>query len=115
MPSGARTAWNLTRRNRRLLAGIAGIPNLAVEAIAHHHHPTRIPHSGIDPTVAVYVVDLLDHELDAHPQDAAGLQIEEHDRACLEKLGLLPRFAEFRAWRPKVETKRRASANFRTD
>jgi HD-like signal output (HDOD) protein/CheY-like chemotaxis protein len=79
------------------LLGLWGISNLAVEAIAHHHCPTRIPYSGFDSTVAVYVADLLAHELDAHPQDAAGLEIEESDRACLEKLGVLSRFAEFRA------------------
>jgi HD-like signal output (HDOD) protein len=79
------------------LLGLWGIPNLAVEAVAHHHHPTRIPHSAIDPTVAVYLADLLDHELEVHPQDAAGLEMEESGRACLEKLGIWPRFAEFRA------------------
>ncbi len=78
------------------LLGLWGIPNLAVEAIAHHHHPTRIPHPGFDSTVAVYVADLLVHELDAHPQDSTGLEIEESDRACLEALGVLPHFAEFR-------------------
>jgi HD-like signal output (HDOD) protein/ActR/RegA family two-component response regulator len=78
------------------LLGLWGIPSLAVEAIAHHHHPTRIPHTGIDCTVAVYVADLLSHELEAHPQDAFGLEIDDSNRACLETLGVLPRFAEFR-------------------
>ena len=78
------------------LLGLWGIPNLAVEAIAHHHRPTRIPHSGFDSTVAVYVADLLAHELDAHPQGSTGLEIEESDRACLETLGVLSQFAEFR-------------------
>lgn len=78
------------------LLGLWGIPNLAVEAIAHHHRPTRIPHSGFDSTVAVYVADLLALELEAHPQDPAGLEIEESDRACLETLGVLSQFAEFR-------------------
>jgi HD-like signal output (HDOD) protein len=35
------------------LLGLWGIPNLVVEAIAHHHHPTRIQHSEFDCTVAV--------------------------------------------------------------
>ncbi|MFZ1130081.1 MAG: response regulator [Terriglobales bacterium] len=78
------------------LLGLWGIPNLAVEAIAHHHHPTRIPHSGFDISMAVYVADLLAHELEAHPEDATGSQVGEADRACLETLGILPRFAEFR-------------------
>jgi HD-like signal output (HDOD) protein len=78
------------------LLGLWSIPNLAVEAIAHHHHPTRIPHSGFDSSTAVYVADLLAHELDAHPQDLTGSELQESDRACLQTLGVLPRFAEFR-------------------
>src|ERR1035438_1167988 len=30
------------------LLGLWGFPNLAVEAIAHHHRPTRIPHTGFE-------------------------------------------------------------------
>jgi HD-like signal output (HDOD) protein len=79
------------------LLGLWGIPNPAVEAVAHHHKPTRIPCSGLDSTVAVYLADLLSHELVTHPEDSLGLEIDESDRACLETLGILPRFAEFRA------------------
>lgn len=78
------------------LLGLWGIPDLVVEAIAHHHHPTRIPHTDFDSTVAVYVADLLAHELDAHPQGATGLEIGEPDRTWLETLGLSPMLAEFR-------------------
>jgi HD-like signal output (HDOD) protein/ActR/RegA family two-component response regulator len=78
------------------LLGLWGIPRLAVEAIAHHHHPTRIPHSGLDSTGAVYVADLLAHELEDNPRGSTDLEIEESDRVCLEKLGILPRFADFR-------------------
>jgi HD-like signal output (HDOD) protein len=79
------------------LLGLWGIPNLAVEAIAHHHHPTRIPHSEFDTSTAVYIADILVHELEAQPRGLAGLEIEESVRATLETLGVLPRFAEFRA------------------
>jgi len=78
------------------LLGLWGFPNLAVEAIAHHHHPARIPHSGFDSSVALYVAGLLAYELEAHPEDKTGTELREFDRACLEKLGILPRFAEFR-------------------
>jgi HD-like signal output (HDOD) protein/CheY-like chemotaxis protein len=78
------------------LLGLWHIPEHAVEAIAHHHHPTRIPHSGLDSSIAVYIADLLARELDAHPQDATGSELRESDRACLEAFGILPRFAEFR-------------------
>ncbi len=78
------------------LLGLWGIPNIAVEAIAHHHHPTRTPHSGLDCTVAVYFADLLAHEQEAHPQGAAELALEDADKACLETLGMLSSFAEYR-------------------
>lgn len=78
------------------LLGLWGIDNLVVEAIAHHHHPNRIPHRGFDGSTAVYVADLLAHELDDHPQDNEGLQLNPADRLCLEELGLLSSFPELR-------------------
>jgi HD-like signal output (HDOD) protein len=78
------------------LLGLWGLPNLAVEAIAHHHHPNRIPHSGFDSSVALYVAGLLAYELKTHPRDETGAELREFDRTCLDGLGLLPRFAEFR-------------------
>ncbi len=82
------------------LLGLWGLPSLAIEAIAFHHHPTRIPHSGLDCAVAVYVADLLAHELEDHPDGLGQLDIEEGSRDCLEKLGILSNFEEFReiAW-----------------
>jgi hypothetical protein len=52
------------------------LPNIAVEAIAHHH-PTRTSHSGLDCTVAVYLADLLAHEQEAHPQASTGFALED--------------------------------------
>lgn len=78
------------------LLGLWGIPSLAVEAIAHHHHPTRIPHTAFDCTVAVYVADLLADELEDHPEGSTGVEIAESDRACLEALGVLTKLPEFR-------------------
>ena len=72
------------------------MPPLASEAIAHHHHPTRIPHTGFDISIAVYVADLLAHELEVHPQDSTGAELREADRACLETLGLWGEDAGFR-------------------
>jgi len=80
------------------LLGLWGIPHLAVEAIAHHHHPTRIPHTGFDCTTAVYLSDLLSHRWDAHAPDSTEPEpaIEESDHACLELLGVLHVYTEFR-------------------
>lgn len=78
------------------LLGLWGLPHVAVEAIAHHHRPGRVPHSGFDCTVALYVADLLDEELEHHPLDVAGLEVDESNLTCLETLGILPQYAELR-------------------
>jgi len=78
------------------LLGLWGIPHLAVEAIAHHHRPTRISHNGFEGSVVLYVADLLARESEAHPQDSTGSKLNESDRTCLETLGILSQLAEFR-------------------
>jgi HD-like signal output (HDOD) protein len=78
------------------LLGLWGIPVLAVEAIAHHHHPTRIPHTVFDCSAAVYVADLLAREIEDHPEGSTEIEIAESDRANLETLGILSRLTEFR-------------------
>jgi HD-like signal output (HDOD) protein len=85
------------------LLGLWGFPTLAVEAIAHHHRPTRIPHSGFDSSVALYVADVLEHEIEVHPEDSTGAEISESVRSCLEKLGILGRLAEFRGLAMQVQ------------
>jgi HD-like signal output (HDOD) protein len=76
------------------LLGLWGIPELSIEAIAHHHHPTRIPHTDFDATTAVYIADLLSEKLETR-QGSAKIEIEESERACLESLGVLSRFPDF--------------------
>jgi len=78
------------------LLGLWGIPDLAIEAIAHHHRPTRIPHTGFDCTTAVYVADLLATELDDRVNGPEGTEMAESDRVNLETLGLLPNLPAFR-------------------
>jgi HD-like signal output (HDOD) protein/ActR/RegA family two-component response regulator len=78
------------------LLGLWGIPGLAVEAIAHHHHPTRVQHTAFDCTIAVYVADFLANELEDHPQGTTGIEIAESDRICLDELGVLAKIPEFR-------------------
>jgi HD-like signal output (HDOD) protein len=78
------------------LLGLWGIPNLAVEAIAHHHHPTRTAHIGLDCTTAVYLSNVLAHELEEHPKGTRGLKLAESDQACLEELGVLSKLEDYR-------------------
>ncbi|MGA3194025.1 MAG: response regulator [Terriglobales bacterium] len=76
------------------LLGLWGIPYLAVEAIAHHHHPTRTPHSSFDVPTALYIADVLAGE--STTDDSTSTELRESDRDCLEKLGVLDRLPEFR-------------------
>jgi HD-like signal output (HDOD) protein len=85
------------------LLGLWGIPNLAVEAIAHHHRPTRVPHTGFDTSAAVYVADLLDRELDTQPKNHNEFKLSDYDRDCLDHLGLLPVLSEFRGLANRIE------------
>ena len=78
------------------LLGLWGIPHLAVEAIANHHRPTRIPHLSFDPSIALYVADLLAGECSAS-QDSTIHTLRESDRECLNALGILHRMDEFRS------------------
>ena len=78
------------------LLGLWGIDDHVVEAIAHHHHPTRFVHAKMDPTVAVYLADLLTHEIEEHPGDADGERLIEADRESLRTLGLMDRYSSLR-------------------
>jgi HD-like signal output (HDOD) protein/CheY-like chemotaxis protein len=78
------------------LLGLWGIDDHVVEAIAHHHHPTRFVHAKLDPTVAVYLADLLTHEIEEHPGDPNGQQLIEAERAELRTLGVMDRYASLR-------------------
>jgi HD-like signal output (HDOD) protein len=78
------------------LLGLWGISSVAVEAIAHHHHPSRIRHVGMDCSLAVYLSNMLAREIDIHPNDSGGDELDPSDRMELETLGLLDQYAEFR-------------------
>jgi HD-like signal output (HDOD) protein len=77
------------------LLGLWGIHSLAVEAIAHHHHPSRIVHAGLDCSLAVYLSNLLAHEMEVHPDDPNGEHLSERDRRELEAVGLLDQYSVF--------------------
>jgi HD-like signal output (HDOD) protein len=47
------------------LLGLWGLPYILVEAVALHHGPNRVPHQNLDAVSAVYVANLLAHELEA--------------------------------------------------
>src|ERR1700753_29920 len=78
------------------LLGLWGINNTIVEAIAHHHHPTRIPHERLDCASAVYLANLLSNELERHPNDFYGDRLPEVDGRNLTEMGLHHDFLKFR-------------------
>lgn len=47
------------------LLSLWGLPYSLVEAVAHHHHPRRVPQNGVDMVLVVHVANLLAHEREA--------------------------------------------------
>jgi HD-like signal output (HDOD) protein len=78
------------------LLGLWGINDLVVEAIAHHHHPTRVSHTDLDCSIAVYLANLLANELEMHANDSQGEELLAADRKDLEILGVLQQYPSFR-------------------
>jgi HD-like signal output (HDOD) protein len=78
------------------LLGLWGLPYILVEAIALHHGPNRVPHENFDALSAVYVANLLAHELEA-PSSEVSLEHEaETNRKELAALGVE---GDLPAWR----------------
>jgi HD-like signal output (HDOD) protein/CheY-like chemotaxis protein len=78
------------------LLGLWGIDSQVVEAVAHHHRPTRIPHSKLDASVAVYLAGLLLEQIETHPEDENGTELCESDRSSLCLLELLEQYPRLR-------------------
>jgi putative nucleotidyltransferase with HDIG domain len=77
------------------LLGLWGIDPTVIEAIAHHHEPTRIPHAGFDCSTAVYVADLLAEHVSAEPDGNFLASLKPLEQSNLEKLGLMNRMQGF--------------------
>jgi HD-like signal output (HDOD) protein len=78
------------------LLGLWGLPYAVVEAVALHHAPHRVPHQTFDATSAVYIANLLAHELDSStpPSGENGLQ---RDQEYLDSLGIQNDIPKWRA------------------
>jgi HD-like signal output (HDOD) protein len=59
------------------LLALWGLPYPIVEAVAHHHHPSRSQEPSFGPIGALHVADRLSHHL---PPSAAGFDLEYLDR-----------------------------------
>ncbi len=84
------------------LLGLWGLPQQTVEAVAHHHAPTRLPRRGLDVLAAVYLADVLIDEqaaasgLGAAESGGAGRGAPPLDEDFLAALGIVDQVP---AWR----------------
>jgi HD-like signal output (HDOD) protein/CheY-like chemotaxis protein len=71
------------------LLGIWGLPCPVVEAVAHHHHPERVPQDTLDAVAVVHVANYLAHENPVRPptQENSGAYLKP-DSEYLENLRL---------------------------
>jgi len=75
------------------LLSLWGLPYSIVEAVAHHHHPERVPLKGLDMVLLVYVINLLAHEREALEQAAPPPEL---DMELLKRAGVVENLSEWR-------------------
>jgi hypothetical protein len=74
------------------LLGMWGLPSQVVEAVAHHHHPDRVPQDSLDAVGIVYISNILAHRVaDRAPSPESTAQMEI-DPDYLERLGVTEPF-----------------------
>jgi putative nucleotidyltransferase with HDIG domain len=76
------------------LLSLWGLPYAIVEAVAHHHHPRRVPSKDLNMIVVVYAANLLAHEVSGSRK---GLPVPEFDMEFLSQAGvadLLPKWRQ---------------------
>lgn len=87
--------WGITHAEiGAYLLGLWGLPIRVTEAIAYHHAPAAVPHTGFDALSALYVANLL-----AHEQEGTRCP-QEWDLRFLEDRGVLDRLP---AWKTMAE------------
>ena len=84
------------------LLGIWGLPCPVVEAVAHHHHPERVPQETLDAVAVVHVANYLAHENPVRPpaQENSGAYLKP-DSEYLENLRLTDQIS---AWNEFAES-----------
>jgi HD-like signal output (HDOD) protein len=74
------------------LLGIWGLPSPVVEAVAHHHHPERVPQDSLDAVGIVYISNILAHQVaDSTHLPACSSQVEI-DPDYLDRIGVSEQF-----------------------
>jgi putative nucleotidyltransferase with HDIG domain len=84
------------------LLGIWGLPCPVVEAVAHHHHPERVPQDTLDAVAVVHVANYLAHENPVRPaaEEDSSTYLKP-DPEYLENLGLTDQIS---AWNEFAES-----------
>jgi putative nucleotidyltransferase with HDIG domain len=75
------------------LLSLWGLPATVVEAVAHHHHPRRVQHSGMDMILVVYVANILALERESLVK---GIASPELDMELLEENDMVALLPEWR-------------------
>lgn len=84
------------------LLGLWGLPWAIVEAVAHHHVPSRVPGQGLDTLASVHIANILALECDAPSAAEAGLVQPTFDMAFIDSLGVREKLPEWRAMAQEI-------------
>ncbi|MGA9884830.1 MAG: response regulator [Candidatus Acidiferrales bacterium] len=76
------------------LLSLWGLPYPVVEAVAHHHHPERVPQHKLDMITVVYLTNLLAHENSGDP--GPGSAYQPIDQNIIEAIGMAGQLPEWR-------------------
>ena len=74
------------------LLGIWGLPSPVVEAVAHHHHPDRVPQDSLDAVGIVYISNILAHQVADGAKSPESTEKLEIDADYLERLSVSEQF-----------------------
>jgi HD-like signal output (HDOD) protein len=91
------------------LLGLWGLPWAVVEAVAHHHVPSRVPGQGLDALASVHIANILALECDTPPAAEAGLVQPAFDMAFIDSLGVGERLPEWRAMAQEINQSLRSA------
>jgi putative nucleotidyltransferase with HDIG domain len=78
------------------LLGLWGLPSPVAEAVAHHHHPRRIPHDALDAVGVVHIANALAHEHPVYPPSGEVLPSQGVDAGFVEDLRITD---QIRTWK----------------
>jgi len=84
------------------LLGLWGLPYSVVEGVALHHGPNRVPHREFDAVSAVYVANLLAHELEVSSGGTPSVYDLEHYQEEFAALGIAAKMPEWQKMAAEV-------------